>query len=633
MPSTDDIREIGEDIRKRRIGKKDWDHVAEFVMDVFSHRKQRRSDRERQWKEIDRQLAMVPNLSHKTLGNGQPDTRKAWMPEMELPLQAETLEVLTADARRMMFPDSGNWFAAHAMMTDDLLDTIESMSLVAGDRNEVPSQIDQDNIDKIVEGVFAHWHAQYDFRGHVDLMNADAMKYGVGVGRMRMVKKPTIASARAGGASPSMEFPALVPRSIKHVYLDDSELALMNEGYAIGQSVIYAERRLLEDLRLVASKGSTDPNQPNGGWMPANLRTIERPDSGYVDLVEYEGDLVVPRSTGSLYVPGAIVTIAQSVHKSVASRAVIRFRLRPDWMVAGSWLPFVYHKEDQGLPYATSPLMKGRPVAAAAADALNRVIMAAAIQTEPPIGYDADDMNFAARGGPMLHPGARWPSTGEVKTYDIGDPVAMWQVYVGLLQQYSDVTGVNAPRLGAQTLSHTTAYAKEAELSRGTVRTVDYVRSALDGPMSSYLSLAWEMGRRTFPGAQTPIYLGGMYRAFINVKRSILPDRVVFEAHGAGGPSEERQKRADRMAALQMALQINQLLVAGGEPSRINGDGILGQVLRDGGWQDVDAIIGDAASEGAVGAAGMVGPAGGPPGGGAPGTALQTLLAASGIAQ
>ena len=633
MPSTDDIREIGDDIRKRRIGKRDWDRVAEFVLDVYTHRKKRRADRERQWKEIDRQLAMEPSRAHKTLSNGEPDLNKAWMPEMELPLQAETLEVLTADARRMMFPDSGVWFAAHAMMTDELLERIESMALVAGDRNEVPSQIDQDNIDKLVEGVFSYWHQQYDFRGHVDLINADAMKYGVGIGRMRMVRKPTIASARAGGASATMEFPALVPRSIKNVYLDDSELALMNEGYSVGRSVIYAERRLLEDLRLVASKGSDDPNHHNGGWMPANLRGIERPDDGYVDLIEYEGDLVVPRSGNSLYVPGAIVTIVQCTHKGPASRAVIRFRLRPDWMVAGSWLPFVYHREDQGLPYATSPLMKGRPVAAAAADALNRVIMSAAINTDPPIGYDGDDMNFAARGGPRLHPGARWPSTGDVKTYDIGDPSVMWQVYVGLLQQYSDVTGVNAPRLGAQTLSHTTAYAKEAELSRGTVRTVDYVRSALDGPMGSYLSLAWEMGRRTFPGSATPIYLGGTYRAFVNAKRSILPDRVVFEAHGAGGPAEERQKRADRMAALQMALQIDQLAVARGETPSVNVPALLEQLLREGGWQDVDAFLNSEAGAGAGGAAGMVGPDGGAPGGGAPGTALQTLLAASGIAQ
>lgn len=633
MPTTDDIREIGDDIRKRRIGKRDWDRVAEFVMDIYSGRSQRRGDREKQWKEIDRQLAMTPSIRHKLLSDGRPDVRKAWMPEMELPLQAETLEVLTADARRMMFPDAGNWFAAHAMMTDDLLERIESMALVAGDRNEVPSQIDQDNIDKIVEGVFGHWHHQYDFRGHVDLINADAFKYGVGIGRMRMVRKPTIGSARAGGVSSTTEFPALVPRSIKHVYLDDSDIALMNEGYSIGQSVIYAERRLLEDLRLVASKGNTDPNHPNGGWMPSNLRSLERPDDGYVDLVEYEGDLVVPRTGNSLYVPGAIVTIVQCSHKGVASRAVIRFRLRPDWMVAGSWLPFVYHREDQGLPYATSPLMKGRPVAAAAADALNRVIEAAALSTDPPIGYDGDDQNFAARGGPMTHPGARWPSTGEVKTYDIGNPMAMWQVYVGLLQQYSDVTGVNAPRLGAQTLSHTTAYAKEAELSRGTVRTVDYVRTALDGPMSSYLSLAWEMGRRSFSTSPTPIYLGGTYRAFVNVKRSILPERAVFEAHGSGGPAEERQKRADRMAALQMALQIDQLAVARGEQPSVNVPALIEQLLREGGWQDVDAFLSDAIGAGAGGAAGMGGLNGGAPGGGAPGAALQALLAAGGITQ
>jgi hypothetical protein len=64
---------------------------------------------------------MVPDVSHKKLPNGQVDANKMWMAEMELPLQAQALEVLTADARRMMFPDSGPWFRAHAQVTDDYL--------------------------------------------------------------------------------------------------------------------------------------------------------------------------------------------------------------------------------------------------------------------------------------------------------------------------------------------------------------------------------------------------------------------------------------------------------------------------------------------------------------------------------
>ena len=57
------------------------------------------------------------------------------MAEMELPLQAQALEVLTADARRMKFPDTGSWFRAHGQMTDEYLDQNDFKSFVLGDQN------------------------------------------------------------------------------------------------------------------------------------------------------------------------------------------------------------------------------------------------------------------------------------------------------------------------------------------------------------------------------------------------------------------------------------------------------------------------------------------------------------------
>src|SRR5580692_29699 len=83
--------------KARRFDDRDWKWIAEYIVEEYLKRKEARKDRERHWKEIDRQVAMEPENSQKKLPNGSVDTKKLWMAETELPLQAQALEVLTAD--------------------------------------------------------------------------------------------------------------------------------------------------------------------------------------------------------------------------------------------------------------------------------------------------------------------------------------------------------------------------------------------------------------------------------------------------------------------------------------------------------------------------------------------------------
>src|SRR5262245_26432833 len=183
-----DVREIedGKERPKRRFDARDWDLIAENTADEYNSRKSRRSTLEKCWKDIDRQIAMEPETSFKYIikeGTRVIDPKKAWMAEVELPLQAQALEVLTADARRLMFPDSGPWFRAHAEMTDEYLRAVDFQSLVLGDETEVPSQINQDNADKLVEGFMLSLFRQSaadnseDFYTRYDKINAEAFKY------------------------------------------------------------------------------------------------------------------------------------------------------------------------------------------------------------------------------------------------------------------------------------------------------------------------------------------------------------------------------------------------------------------------------------------------------------------------
>lgn len=611
-------------IEKKLFTKPDYPLLADYIADEWSRRKNSESRvcAERDWKEIDRQLRMSPDISHKLDANGRPDRNRAWMPEMELPLQSQTLEVLTADARRMTFPDSGPWFEAHVAMTDEYLERVDFQGLVAGDENEVPSLITQDNADKLVHGILDFWHRQYDFAGNVDLINAEAFKYGSGIGRARLVKKQVFINKAQGMVS--TEIPVLFPVSIKNTYPDDRKFALMNEGHILGPSMIFWKKQNIHDLKLAATKGSKDPNNENGGWIPEHLEGMSGDDRDHVDILEYEGDIIVPRKTvDSMFVPNVMITVVIGRSGKDAVTKVIRVRKRRNAL--SSYIEFPYHREHIGSAYSTSPLIKGWPIQKCAVEALNRLIMSAALNTEPPIGYNRDDPYFVANGGPVIFPGAQWATTDDIKTHQIGDPTALFAVYTGILNQYYDVTGVNAPRLGAQTVSHTTAYAKEAELNRGVVRTVDYVRSTLKGPMTQWLNMAYTIGRESM--GRTLVYLQA-YNGYVEIEKDHLPDFVTFDAHGSGGPQEEQAKLTNKLNAIQQATAIEQLRAQAqqlGITPHMDYEAVIDEILREGGWTDVDAITNSGTEGSIAGVESQAGMAADSSANFAPGAAIQSL--------
>ena len=585
----------------------DFPVIAEYICDEFERRKNNRSDTERQWEEIDRQVAMIPDTSYKKIIKGDrviQDPEKAWMPEIELPLQAQSLEVLTADARRMLFPDSGPWFAPHCNVTDDYLQNVDFESIISGDSSEVPTQITQDACDQMVHGVLNQYHRQYDFYENVDRINAEAFTYGIGLGRARLITKEILINKSSGVIKKTQRFPVLIPKSIRNTYLDDRVHSIMNEGFSVGPAYISCWKQSLQDLKVAAREGSNDPTNENGGWM--QFGDVKPDKHGNVELLEYEGDLVVPRkTTGNIHIPGAICTIIRNEKK------VIRFRLR-QWPFS-SFIEFPYHIERTDTPYPASPLMKGWPIQKLAVDAACRLSIVAALNGGPPVSYDPDDPNNT--GGPKVKPFAKWATTGEVKVHLIGDPQALLILYQGYLQQYYDVVGVSPPRMGAKTVSHTTAYAKGAEIDRGEARTVDYVRNCLKGPLARWLDMEYQMGRSVMK--TMPVYIPA-YNGFVDIGKDYLPENVVFDAHGSGEPQEKQMKDQKKLQALQMAMSMDQLGVAMGQAPVLDLRSSIEEVLREGGWTDTDVIINSDTTEPGMGAGGGGVEA-------SPGAALQTL--------
>lgn len=606
---------------KRRFDSRDWAMAAEYIVDELDRRRKARirDDLERQWREVDRQLRMEPDIRARTENgsndpaNIRPDMK--WQPMVELPLQAQTLEVLTSDARRMIFPSEGLWYAGHALLSDEYLDRVDFRGLIAGDENDVPSQINQENADKLAEGLLDHFHRQYDFRGRIDHMNAEAFKYGTLVGRLRLSTKSVVLDTARGAIRRRQTFPILIPRSIKHTYLDDTLQNVENEGLVSGPSIIEATRVRIDDVIMAARKGGNDPRDPDGGWMPAALKVFEiegkaeTDTNGLVDRIVMEGDIIIPRkTTRSIVLENARFTVIRGAR----SKAVVRFQLNRFPFTSYVWQP--YHVEDLTSPYGVGPLMKGMPIQMSATEALNRVLQSAILNTEPPLAYSPDEPQFQARGGPEVAPRALWETETGVTPVEIGDPKALFQVYLGFLQQYADLTGINAPRLGQQTISHTTAFAKEAELQRGTVRTVDYVRSFLDGGLARLLHMEYEMGREAMSRRGMTFWIEE-YGGWVTAGKDDLPDQALFEALGSAAPLDEQDRRQQKMGALQLVISVEQLDLqikqAGVQPG-IDLDQIKRVILREGGFVDIDTILATVSGSTQDGAAGPAGVQGAP---------------------
>ena len=590
------------EVKKRRFTKNDWNSIVDFIVSEFQRRKGHRTNLEHRWHEIDRQVAMTP-ASH---------NRPGWIPNLELPLQAEALELLNADARRLMFPPGKGWFEAHTSQSEDDLRRLDFQRYTADTAidpiaREIDKRGPQEFSNMVVKAVLERYHEQYDFRGAWDLINTEAFKYGTTAPKMRAASRDTFTNEFRGVIKDTERLPVLTPVSIKQTYLDDAPSRVAGEGFMIEPSPIRSWFMDLNDLAMAASKGSTDPTKENGGWMPKNLRDVEPMETpqNHVHVLEYEGDLVVPRSSGpSIFVPNVIVSV---VLGGGGLGTVFRFREKEFGFRSG--IPVWYHRDDVDSVYGVSPLIKGAPIQESATAALNLLMATAHIRVNPPLVGDPND--FHRQGEDQeVEPGARLEFQGKLEALEIGDINGMLAVYQMLLAQYAEVTGITAPRLGQQTKSHQTAFAIDTEQTRGVVRTVDYVRNVANGPLQSMLHMEYEMAKKLLKSTQ--IYVPEL-NGYIEISGKQLPKFVNFGVHGAGGPLEEREKEQKELNAIRAFASLEPLARQLGErPGDF--DEIRRRILRMGGIVETEALFGQQAQNaapqpagtGAEGSSGLV---------------------------
>lgn len=601
--TSDAAKKPPKEIQPENLAETDFDRVAENICDELSRRVRDRIYLEKQWKEVDRQIRMEP--IQLLTPDGRPMRLSSWFPEMELPKQAQTLEVLTADARRLIFPDNRNWFRAHCSMEDDKLEALETKNIIPGLDEEAQTlvegvnqfaqaagkrRVDQADLDALVEGVHTTYHSYYDYRLHWDLLNAEAFKYGTFVFRAKRVRLDKTTNDFRGVYLDTKRIPVLIPRTIKNTYLDDQPPKIMNEGIFVAPSFIETYWQNLDDLRMAAAKGSSDPKNENGGWRAAATMELEpiSKTRRIVQLIEFEGDLIVTQAlTKSLFIPNIIVTVAYGK----GTKKIVRWREREfDFR---SYCAGAYHRQDVDSPYGTSPLIMGAPIQKGATEVFGRMLQTSALNAEPPTQWSPLDHYLAATGGPNIEPGAKWQAQSKIEVYhQIGNPEALSRIFAALVIMYEEVTGVSLPRLGGQTKSHQTAFAVDSEITRGVIRTVDYVMSTMNGALPTYLNMELEMARKSL---KNDLVYVPQWKQYVRLSAEDLPERVTYDVYGAAGPVERRERAQRIMQALQMVIALEPVAEKlGGKPLDING--IREFILHEAQIYDTDKFFAQAAS-------------------------------------
>ena len=171
----------------------DWKAIAEFIKAEKGRRKEARTHKEQQWEEVDRQIRMEAKPRVTASGSGE---EKDWFPNIELPLQFDTLEVTAADVKRLAFPRGTEWYSVNAELSDEYIKRFERRRLtkpLIGSR-PLPAKIDQETANTLIKTAIDHYHRLFDFRANVISFAIEAIKYGSAVARVREISHPQLSN-------------------------------------------------------------------------------------------------------------------------------------------------------------------------------------------------------------------------------------------------------------------------------------------------------------------------------------------------------------------------------------------------------------------------------------------------------
>jgi len=543
-----------------RITKKDWEKVQTFLMAELEARKRSdfRQSAERRWREVDRQIAMDPMMKIARDGS-QVDS--GWHNTIELGELAKSSENMSADVRRIVFPQSRYWNEPHA-------DVAEAMPFdpQTGTKT-VPDKL-QTGVDGRLRAFMAQQHSDFGLKDRVELSVKEALHHGSFVAEVDWDEQEMVFG---GERTKTFGAGVWIPHSMWNCYPDPSPSV-------VGTNMFYTGTMFIERY-LPRHKAEKLVKSGQEGYMASQWRLVKKDEHKVggetikdVKITTYWGDIVIERSDGNdLYFPN---------HKAMLFNGVICY-------MAPNETPYVpiifrgYERPDVRSPYYTSPIVKLSPTQKLASTLANKAMDGIELILEPPIVYDGNDPDFVLNGGPEIRPGAKVSSKGKnaFQQVQIGDPMVAITGLQWAVGEMKEKLGRPGKPVGDRaTKAEVVKASQDQEVSL-----VDFIDKVEVG-LRTYLYMQHELNLRKL--TEYSYYSPEMDDPdFLTVKRSDLPKAVHFEVVGARGVLGE-QERNEKVTAVTVFASGNPLFAPLLEPRDI-----LTQMYQDAGAKNAETFV------------------------------------------
>jgi len=538
---------------KKRITRKDWNSVEEFIQDELKTREgsDARKRQSRIWKEVDRQVHMEGLSRSSRDKNADGD----WRNSLELGELSRASEVIAADVRRLTFPSTRSWFDPHTEIPpmDDGRINVDVQSRVDGRQRAFLTQQQMD----------------FGFKSRVDLSVKEALHHGSYVATVEWESAIQVID---GKGIDTIKAPVWRPHSMWNCYPDPSIGG--NNTFYQGSMIIKAFKPAYQVRRM---------KSPDSSYPFFNLNKIEKrtnhreqaDDTDDIELIYFYGDLIIPRQSGR----DILLLNSRAI---LANGRIIHYMPNPfpyPNVIYNGW-----ERLDVRDPYYVSPLVKFSVDQKIGSQLANRLLDNVDLKVEPPIIYDGNDPDFILNGGPNISPGSKTPTKGSASytVVDVGDPNVALSGLQWIIGQIEAGTKVDRVRSGVspgteQTATEVVKQAQNAELS-----TIDFVDKHESHGLRPFLYMADHLNRG---GLTSYKFYNQELDApdFEIMKRSELPNNVHYEIVGSKGllGEEQRQAATSQVTSFWM----------GANPTLLKQDELAKEMFRDAGNKNPEKFL------------------------------------------
>jgi len=549
-----------------KITAKDWQKVETHLKDELDQRKQSdfRRAAEGRWKEVDRQIAMNPMVKVNRDGS---EVDQGWHNVVELGELSRASENISADVRRIVFPQTRFWFEAHADIT-------ESVPLDEQTGNPQKPVKLQERVNGRVRAFMSQQHADFGMKDRIELSVKEALHHGSFVAEVDTAEQEFVHDAVK---VKKKKAPVWQPHSMWNCYPDMSPSVISTNIFYDGSMFIerFVPRHRAE--RMVKDGGD--------GWMPTQWRKVNKDTHKGKDgdkikdvkVTTYWGDIFIDRADETLYYPN---------HKAVLMNGSIVY-FAPNKTPYPPIIYRCYERNDVRDPYGTSPILKQSPMQTLGSTLANKMVDGIELKTEPPIVYDGNDPDFVLNGGPVIEPGAKVSTKGSnaFQQVEIGDPAVALEGLQFVLQEMKEKLGRPGRPVGDRaTKAEVVKAAQDQEVSL-----IDFIDKM-------------EMSLRSFLFMQHALNLSELDRYsyysaemedpdFLIMTKKDLPKAVHFEVVGARGVLGE-EERTQKMSVVTAFAAGNPIFAPLIDPKEL-----LIQMYQDAGAKNPERFLANAGQE------------------------------------